>query len=205
MRRLGWLVMAVLSTFVAAYVAALLIDPSMGPPFLREMRATRPIAMYAHFLGAMWALAVGPWQLNFKLRNRSIWWHRWLGRSYVVAIVVGALGALGLAPYAQTGAVARIGFGLLGLLWLGFTFVALREILRRNLEAHRNWMIRSFALTLAAVTLRIYLPLGFTMGLSFEAIYPAIAWLCWVPNLIVAEWFVRGTRAGVAPALGQSA
>ena len=52
-------------------------------------------------------------------------------------------------------------------------------------------MIRSYALTLAAVTLRLYIPAALISGFSFEAAYPAISWLCWVPNLIVAEWIIR--------------
>jgi hypothetical protein len=53
-------------------------------------------------------------------------------------------------------------------------------------------MIRSYALTFAAVTLRIWLPLfqnGF--GMEFISAYVIIAWLCWVPNLLWAEWYVR--------------
>ena len=49
-------------------------------------------------------------------------------------------------------------------------------------------MIRSYALTLGAVTLRVYLPLFLMLGLPFEQAYPAVAWLAWVPNLIIAEW-----------------
>jgi hypothetical protein len=49
-------------------------------------------------------------------------------------------------------------------------------------------MIRNFSLTFAAVTLRIYVPLSIALGIPFEQAYPAIAWLCWVPNLAVAEW-----------------
>ena len=51
-------------------------------------------------------------------------------------------------------------------------------------------MVRSYALTLAAVTLRFYLPASLANGLPFEAVYAVIAWACWVPNLIVAEWLV---------------
>jgi hypothetical protein len=58
-------------------------------------------------------------------------------------------------------------------------------------------MIRSFALTFAAVTLRLYLPASQIAGMPFPAAYSAIAWLCWVPNLLVAEWFIRA--ASVAP------
>jgi hypothetical protein len=56
-------------------------------------------------------------------------------------------------------------------------------------------MIRNFALTFAAVTLRLYLPLGFLSGLRFEDFYPALAWLCWVPNLVIAEWCLVPSRA----------
>jgi hypothetical protein len=63
--------------------------------------------------------------------------------------------------------------------------------------SHRAWMIRSYALCLAAVTLRLYLPLFGLAGLPFEVAYPAIAWLCWVPNLVVAEWLVIPAR--IAP------
>jgi len=51
-------------------------------------------------------------------------------------------------------------------------------------------MTRSYALTFAAVTLRIYLPLSQVAGIPFEPAYQTIAWLCWVPNLIVAEWLI---------------
>ena len=52
-------------------------------------------------------------------------------------------------------------------------------------------MIRSFSLTFAAVTLRLYLPIGIVSGLTFEQIYVATAWISWVPNLLVAELYLR--------------
>ena len=53
-------------------------------------------------------------------------------------------------------------------------------------------MIRNFALTLAAVTLRNYMPLMLlAFGPSFRQSYVTVSWLCWVPNLLVAEWLVR--------------
>ena len=51
-------------------------------------------------------------------------------------------------------------------------------------------MLRSYALTLAAVTLRLYMPAFAIAGVGFDAAYPLIAWLCWVPNLVVVEWLV---------------
>ena len=79
-----------------------------------------------------------------------------------------------------------------------FTVTAVVRIRQGDRAAHRRWMIRSFALTLAAVTLRLYLPASLAAGLPFETAYPAIAWLCWVPNLIVAEVVVLRRRGAFA-------
>lgn len=57
-------------------------------------------------------------------------------------------------------------------------------------------MIRRYALTFAAVTLRIYLPLSQVAGLPFDPAYQTISWFCWVPNLIVAEWIILHQRQG---------
>jgi hypothetical protein len=57
--------------------------------------------------------------------------------------------------------------------------------------------VRNFALTFAAVTLRIYLPLSNVVGIDFDVAYPVIAWIAWVPNLLVAEW-VFNTAKGNA-------
>jgi hypothetical protein len=67
-------------------------------------------------------------------------------------------------------------------------YLAIRE---GDVTRHRRWMVRNFALTFAAVTLRLYLPASAGAGLGFGPAYAAIAWLCWVPNLVVAEWIVR--------------
>jgi hypothetical protein len=100
-----------------------------------------------------------------------------------------------LAQHAFGGLTARAGFGLLAVCWTGSTLNAYRHIRQGNLSAHRSWMIRSYALTLAAVTLRVYLPSSQLAGIPMPVAYPAIAWLCWVPNLLIAEWFVRSRHS----------
>jgi hypothetical protein len=199
--RIVWVTLTVLSVLVAAYGLMALVLPGFGPPFLAERRVETPWAVYAHLGGGLWALAAGPWQLHRQWRDAAPRFHRWLGRSYVLGVLVGAVGALALAPRAQTGGIAQAGFGLLGGLWLAFTVLAFLRIRRRDQVAHRRWMLRSFALTLAAVTLRLYLPLSAAMGWSFEAAYPAIAWLCWVPNLLVTELYLGRSRQAVPAAM----
>jgi hypothetical protein len=82
---------------------------------------------------------------------------------------------------------------------MGSTLSAYRHIRQRKLSEHRTWMIRSYALTLAAVTLRLYLPASLIAGFPMTVAYPAIAWLCWIPNLLIAEWFVRSRHYSAVP------
>jgi hypothetical protein len=99
------------------------------------------------------------------------------------------------------GPLAQTGFGALAVLWIAATAQAWRMILAGRVAEHRRWMIRSFALTFAAVTLRLYLPLPPLMGFGFLEGYAVIAWLAWVPNLIVAEIYIRrGMRPGLTVA-----
>jgi len=132
----------------------------------------------------------GAWQLNGRLRARAIAVHRWMGRIYVAGVLAGGLGGLALARTSQEGVVTHIGFGLLAVLWLTCTIAGYLSIRRWDEPSHRAWMNRSYALTLAAVTLRIYLPLELALGMPFPAAYRVVSWLCWVPNLAVAEWVV---------------
>jgi hypothetical protein len=98
-----------------------------------------------------------------------------------------------MAFHAFGGLPARLGFGCLAVLWLYTGYRAYRAIRTRDLASHRRWMVRNFALTFAAVTLRLWLPAAVVSGVRFEIAYPAIAWLCWLPNLMVAEVLLRAT------------
>jgi len=151
------------------------------------------VPLYAafHVLGSGVALLIGGFQFLPRLRARRIELHRWLGRTYLIAVLIGGVGGIILAVRADGGLAGQFGFFLLGVVWLVSGWQAYAAIRRGDVQAHRIWMIRNFALTFAAVTLRLYLGLSQAVfGLSFEAFYPVVAWLCWVPNLIVAEWLI---------------
>ncbi len=158
MKRIGWAVMTVLALIIAAYAMALLFVPAMRAPFLQQRFLTISWAAYLHLGGSGLALAVGAFQHNGRIRARFIDAHRWLGRTYVVGVLLGGSAALALATISQAGLVTHAGFGLLAVLWLLSTGMAYRYIRSGNQALHRRWMIRSYALTFAAVTLRIYLP-----------------------------------------------
>jgi uncharacterized membrane protein len=157
-----------------------------------------------HAAAAATALLVGPIQFRSQLRAGRPKLHRVLGRVYVTGCLVGGATGLLLALGATTGRVSTAGFGSLALVWLFATAMAWRLAVRRELARHREWMIRSFALTFAAVTLRVYLPIAQTMPVELEDAYRAISFLCWVPNLIAAEVYVRARRAPPGLATGRT-
>jgi uncharacterized membrane protein len=191
----AWLGMTLLALAVAGYAITMLFAPEFRPSFVRNLFEERPVAAFVHFMGGAIALVVGAFQLNSRLRTRFIGAHRWLGRLYVLAVLIGGVAAFTLALHSFGGPIAHTGFGLLAACWMGSTLNAYRHIRQGNLSTHRNWMIRSYALTLAAVTLRLYLPSSQLAGFTMAAAYPAISWLCWVPNLLIAEWFVRSPHS----------
>lgn len=202
MRVLAWGAMVFLALTVAAYAAAVLINPSIGAPLVLAHRARMPLALFAHLAGGGAALALGAWQFNASIRGRAPRVHRWIGRGYVASVLAGGIGALALAPRAEHGVVSQAGFLLLALFWLGTTLAAYRSIRARDITRHQQWMVRSYALTLAAVTLRLYLPLSQIAGIPFPHAYQLIAWISWVPNLLAAEWwFVRRARPVPVPAI----
>ncbi|MCR5879105.1 DUF2306 domain-containing protein [Phenylobacterium sp. J367] len=189
----GWSLAAFLSMGVAIYSYRYL--PQVGPMadgVLANLFA-RPWLM-VHAGGAATALLLGPFQFLPALRRRAPRVHRYAGRAYAVACLVGGVSGLVLAMGTTAGTIAAVGFGLLAPAWIYTTAQGWLTARARRFDEHRRWMIRSFALTFAAVTLRLYLPIGIMAGLTFEQIYVATAWISWIPNLLVVElWMRRGT------------
>ena len=189
-----WLLGGLLSAGVAATAWRYLFG--VGPvPEVVATNALRNPWLLMHVGTASLALLIGPFQFWRSLRISIPRLHRWAGRLYVAACVAGGLSGLVLALGASTGLVSTAGFGLLAIAWLYTTVMALWTAMNRRFVEHRAWMIRSFALTFAAVTLRMYLPVAIALPIAFEDSYRAISFLCWVPNLLVAEaWLPRRAR-----------
>lgn len=194
MRHLSRFMIYFLAIGVAAYAAvaySLLPLGALVHPDMKIAFQTHSAAIYTHIFASIAALALGPFQFFTQGRAKYARLHRLSGRVYLlVGVLLGGSAGLYMAQFAFGGLIARVGFTVLALAWLSTGFMAYRAIRRRDIQNHRRWMIRNFALTLAAVSLRIYLPLGLVAGFKFEDIYPLIAWLCWIPNLLIAEWIL---------------
>ena len=157
----------------------------------------RPWGILVHALFGSAVLLALPIQFAPGLRARRPRLHRAAGRVYGAAALPAAGAGLYLAAHAYGGWSARLGFALLALGTLATTVLAFAAIRRRALAAHRRWALRSAALFFSAVTLRLELPLLVLLcGGRFRPAYLAVAWLCWMPNALWAEWWLR--RAGAA-------
>lgn len=159
-------------------------------------------ALYIHIVTASLALLVGPSQFIRSARRRWPRAHRVAGRVYLVSVATASIAALIMAPFNSAGIVGMFGFGVLAALWLYTGLRAYRAIRALDLANHEAWMIRNYALTFAAPTLRLWLfllimiQMVFTAGdPDFDAIfanaYAVVPFLCWIPNLVFAEWLVR--------------
>jgi hypothetical protein len=127
-------------------------------------------------------------QANTRLHHR-------LGIAYVVISVLVGIVGMYMAAYSFGGMITHLGFGLLGLGVLITTMAAYRSVLQQKYAAHREWMIRSYALMFGAPTLRLWLPLLIiAYDGEFRPAYLWVSWVSWVPNLIFAEWYIRRTR-----------
>jgi uncharacterized membrane protein len=161
-----------------------LVHPDMKPDFVAH-----PVGIYLHVFAAAVALLLGPFQFSARLRRTRIHLHRWMGRMYLgVGVLIGGLSGLYIAWFAFGGVVARLGFATLAVCWLYTGLRAFLAIRSGAIDEHRKWMVRNFSLTFAAVMLRLYIPASVVAGVDFAVAYAIIAWLCWVPNVVFAEW-----------------
>ncbi len=204
---IAWTVIMLLSVGVGGYALYLVATGFAALGLSNPM--FDPWGLRVHIAASGVAMLVGAFQFLKPLRRKAPAFHRWIGRIYVAACVTGGLAGGVIALSSTAGPIAGWGFLLLAVFWVPFTLLALAAAMRKDFVAHERWMIRSFALTFAAVTLRIYLPVAIIQNqgdFPLDA-YRAIAWLAWVPNLIVAEIYIalagpkrRPKRPKVAPA-----
>jgi hypothetical protein len=147
------------------------------------------VSFYIHIASSWFAMTTGALQLIPALYRRLPLLHRWLGLVYVLVILVLACpSGLGLAIYANGGLAARVGFTFQCIVWWLFTWQAWQYARQKQWEKHANAMLRSLAVTTAAMSLRTesYI-LFYYLGTKPIETYLTVTWLSWVGNLFVAD------------------
>lgn len=151
------------------------------------------LAFYTHISSSVVMLVVGLAQWLPAVAKLGTRTHRTFGKAYVFGILaVAAPSGLVLARFANGGLVAQVAFSLQAGVWWVATLLAYQNARRRRWPCHVTWMLRSYAITLAALSLRgeSYL---FYYCLHTKPIetYLTVAWLSWVGNLLVMEVLIQ--------------
>ena len=147
---------------------------------------------YTHITFGGLALLSGWSQFSEKFRNKYLVIHRYVGKIYVIAVFLSSISGLYISFFATGGLISALGFGTLAISWFYTNYMAYTAILKRDILNHQHWMIRNYALTFAAVTLRLWLPILISMVFyDFNPAYQLVSWLCWIPNLLIAEIIIK--------------
>lgn len=153
------------------------------------------LAFYVHIFSSVFILFAGATQFSTFFLKKWKKVHRYIGKTYIgLLLLVSAPGAMVMAFYANGGLLTKVSFLILAPLWWWFTWKGYQTARQQDWQQHRAYMVRSYALTLSAVTLRVMqLFLGSFFLLEAEFQYTMVSWLSWTVNLAVAEWWLRRT------------
>ena len=197
--KIGWWIFGIFSTSIGLYpLIYFLVDRRFGllssktPELLQDLLWNT--GFYGHIIFGGIALLTGWTQFSKKLRLNRVEIHRFLGKIYVASALISGICGIYIGFYATGGMISALGFILLGVVWVSTTLMAFDAVRKRKYDTHGNMMLISFAACFAAVTLRIWLPILTSLTGEFTVAYRIVAWLCWVPNLLVALTYLYITR-----------
>lgn len=162
-------------------------------------------AFYAHIFSSIFVLASGAFLFSKYILQKAPKLHRYAGRIYVSALLlVSAPSGFVMAFYANGGWAAKWSFILMAPLWWYFTWKGLDTARKRQFAEHKKWMLRSYALTLSAVSLRVYqMLLGQFFHLDPITQYVLVSWTAWLGNWAAIEawiWWKTGRSFSFSPA-----
>jgi uncharacterized membrane protein len=152
------------------------------------------LAFYVHVFSSIFVIVSGLLQFNRWTIKRHPTIHRVSGYVYIsVLLLISGPGALVMSLYANGGFWPQLSFTLLSILWISFTLYALILVYKKRYIDHGKWLLRSYALTLSAVTLRFYLMIFDFLNVPLGPVesYTIVAYASWIPNLVFAEWLIR--------------
>ncbi|SMC73608.1 DUF2306 domain-containing protein [Chryseobacterium sp. YR221] len=171
------------------------LDPNVSFLMIKQTEVVqRPeylIFFYAHVYTSIFVLLSGFLSIirkNFGLRN----FHRNMGKVYIFLILITAApSGIYMGFFANGGLFSKVSFVILGFLWWFSTYKAYQLARQKKFKEHKQWMWRSFALTLSAITLRMWkVIIVYLFHPNPMDVYQVIAWLGWVPNILLIEYLI---------------
>ncbi|SHG28107.1 DUF2306 domain-containing protein [Chryseobacterium sp. OV279] len=125
---------------------------------------------------------------DFGIKN----FHRNIGKVYIFLILIlAAPSGIYMGFFANGGYLSKISFVILGSLWWFSTYKAYQSARQKKFREHKQWMWRSYALSLSALTLRIWkVIIVYLFHPNPMDVYQIIAWLGWIPNILLIEYLI---------------
>jgi len=150
------------------------------------------IFFYIHVYSTIFVLLAGFTQFSSRLLQKQPIIHRNIGKFFVFTVLfLSAPSGFFIGIFANGGFYSRISFVTLSTLWFYFTLRGFLSIKNKNIHLHKAFMLRSFALTFSAITLRFWkVILVYLFHPSPMDVYQIIAWLGWIPNLLIVEYYL---------------
>ncbi|MEM6725569.1 MAG: DUF2306 domain-containing protein [Bacteroidota bacterium] len=189
-------------TYLMVLITAQYIPLRLDVAFLRikEAEIARPyyqVAFFSHVYTSVFVLFFGIFQFSSWIRTQFPKFHRRSGMIYVVLILVFASpSGLIMGIHANGGLIAQVSFILQALLWFIFTYQALRFAKTNDWSKHEAFMLRSYALTLSAISLRLFKwIIVHTLEPPPMDTYRIVSWLGWTVNLALVEWYIYHRRS----------
>ncbi len=139
--------------------------------------ARMPVIFRIHMVTSAVALLLAPLVIAMRHRRAT---HRMLGRLLGGFVVAGGLTALPVAIFSSSSPAARAGFFVQGIVWLALLAAGVYAIRNGKRATHARLMLAMFAVATGAVWFRVMTGSAIALGLPFEPIYAASAWLGWM-------------------------
>lgn len=152
------------------------------------------VSFYIHVFTSPVVIISGLFQFNRWILKNHARIHRISGYAYILTVIfITGPAAFIMSLWANGGRIAQLSFVLLSILWILYTFLAYHHVKKGSIDRHAKWMLRSYALTLSAVTLRFYAYLFdvFNLDLGPKETYILLAYIAWIPNLLIAEILIK--------------
>lgn len=146
---------------------------------------------YLHI--AAGALCIGTALIQFSryILKKSKAIHRISGKIYVgVVLFLGAPTGLYMAFFAKGSFWERCLFMFMAGWWFITTLWGLNTIHKRNIIAHKVWMMRSYSMAMTAVTFRVYYIILYMLDWKLLENYQFSLWVSVVGNMLIAEWII---------------
>lgn len=154
------------------------------------------LAFFSHVYSSIIVLLAGFTQFSTRLRQRFPKLHRLVGRVYILLVICFACpSGFVMAIHANGGWIAQTSFTILSVLWFRFTYIAYRSAIKGDWEKHRNFMLRSYSLTLSAISLRLFKWIIISnLALPPMDTYRIVALASWTINLAIVEIYILWNR-----------